>query len=281
MNVQDCAVNAGDVFVLPEAVIKVKQLIDDDATSMDDIAEVINYDPAIMSQVLKISNSALYKFPNTITTVTKAIQVIGTRSIYDLVLAYGVANAFKDIEPSIIDLEKYWEQGVSCALLCKYLAEEVGLKEPEKLFVCGLLHNLGELVMVQLNPQKAIKCASISSQDLPLMLQKSHIGFSYSDISSELLKLWGIPNDISRIVEKTHVSEHIAQNKEEKIIQLAYLLALNNVNSELYPTHAGVTEDMYESLGIDLECVNNALDFSNLQLMSALALFSPSSFAMF
>jgi len=281
MNVQDYAVNAGDVFVLPEAVIKVKQLIDDDATSMDDIAEVINYDPAIMTQVLKISNSALYKFPNTITTVTKAIQVIGTRSIYDLVLAYGVANAFKDIDPDVVDLEKYWEQGVSCALLCKYLAEEVGLKEPEKLFVCGLLHNLGELVMVQLNPQKAKLCAAISGENTPLMLQKKHLGFSYADISSELLKLWGIPTDISQIVSNTHVSEHPAQNKEEKIIQLAYLLALNNVNSEFYSIHGDVTEEMYESLGIDLESVNNALDFSNLQLMSALALFSPSSFTMF
>jgi HD-like signal output (HDOD) protein len=281
MNVQDYAVNAGDVFVLPEAVIKIKQLIDDDTTSMDDIAEVINYDPAIMSQVLKISNSALYKFPNTITTVTKSIQVIGTRSIYDLVLAYGVANAFKDIDPDVVDLEKFWEQGVSCALLCKYLAEEVGLKEPEKLFVCGLLHNLGELVLVQLNPAEANKCASISSENTPLMLQKKYLGFSYADVSSELLKLWGIPTDISQIVSKTHISEHLAQSKEEKIIQLAYLLALNNINNELYSRHADITEDMYESLGLDLECINNAMDFSNLQLMSVLALFSPSSFAMF
>jgi HD-like signal output (HDOD) protein len=281
MNVRDYAVNAGDVFVLPEAVIKVKQLIDDDATSMDDIAEVINYDPAIMSQVLKISNSALYKFPNTITTVTKSIQVIGTRSIYDLVLAYGVANAFKDIAPDVVDLEKFWEQGVSCALLCKYLAEEVGLKESEKLFVCGLLHNLGELVMVQLNPDEAQKCAAISSENTPLMLQKKHLGFAYSELSYELLKLWGIPSDISQVVAQTHVSENAAQNTEEKIIQLAYLLALNNVNSELYSIHANITEDMYLGLGIDLDCVNNALDFSNLQLMSALALFSPSSFAMF
>jgi HD-like signal output (HDOD) protein len=281
MNVQDYAVNAGDVFVLPEAVIKVKQLIDDDATSMEDIAEVINYDPAIMTQVLKISNSALYKFPSTITTVTKAIQVIGTRSIYDLVLAYGVANAFKKIDPNVVDLDKYWEQGVSCALLCRYFAEELGLKEPEKLFVCGLLHNLGELVMVQLNPEVAKKCTDISSETPPLMLQKVNLGFSYVDISTELLKLWGIPSDISQIVSKTHASEHTANNKEEKIIQLAYLLALNNVNSNIYSIHAGLTEEMYESLGIDLECVNNALDFSNLQLMSALALFSPSSFAMF
>jgi HD-like signal output (HDOD) protein len=281
MNARDYAVNAGDGFVLPEAVIKVRQLIDDDATSMDDIAEVINYDPAIMSQVLKISNSALYKFPNTITTVTKAIQVIGTRSIYDLVLAYGVANAFKHIDPDVVDLEKFWEQSVSCALLCKFLAEEVGLKEPEKLFVCGLLHNLGELVLVKLNPEEAKKCVSISTENTPLMLQKKHLGFSYTDISFELLKLWGIPLDIAHIVSKTHVSEYTARSKEDKIIQLAYLLALNNVNRELFSINANITEDMYESLGIELECVNNALDFSNLQLMSALALFSPSSFAMF
>jgi HD-like signal output (HDOD) protein len=207
--------------------------------------------------------------------------VIGTRSIYDLVLAYGVANAFKDTNPDVVDLEKFWEKCVSCALLCNYFAEEVGLKVPEKLFVCGLLHNLGELVLVQLNPEDANKCASISSENSPLMLQKEHLGFSYADISSELLKLWGIPADITQIVAKTHVGEHTAQSKEEKIMQLAYLLALNNVYSELYSTHANVTEDMYEGLGIDLECVNNALDFSNLQLISVLALFSPSSFAMF
>ncbi|MFT5839849.1 MAG: HD-like signal output (HDOD) protein [Flavobacteriales bacterium] len=281
MNAQDYAINAGDIFVLPEAVIKVKKLIDDDATSMDDIAELINYDPAIMSQVLKISNSALYKFPKTITTVTKAIKVIGTRSIYDLVLAYGVSNAFKRLTPDIVDLDKFWEQGVSCALLCKYLAEEVGLIEPEKLFVCGLLHNIGELVLVQLNPEAANKCSSITSENTPLMLQMEHLGFSCADISSELLKFWGIPKDITRTVAKIHVSEYLAQSKEEKIIQLAYLLALNNVNSELYSTHADISEEMYKSLGLDVEFINNALDYSNLQLMSVLALFSPPAFTMF
>ncbi|WP_299078483.1 HDOD domain-containing protein [uncultured Paraglaciecola sp.] len=281
MDLQDYTASAGDIFVLPEAVIKIKQLIDDDTTSMDDIAQVINYDPAIMSQVLKVSNSALYKFPNKITTVTKAIQVIGTKSIYDLVLAYGVASAFKSIEPNVIDLEKFWEQAVSCALICKYLAEEVGLKEPEKMFVCGLLHNIGELVLVQLNPTAASKCSAISSDNTPLMMQNTHLGFCYADLSAELLKLWGIPTGISQVVAKTHVSEHLAVSKEEKIIQLAYMLALNNVNSDLYLTHSKVTDEMYESLMLDIDSVNSALDFSNLQLIGALALFSPSSFSMF
>lgn len=281
MNVQDYVVKADDIFVLPEAVIKIKQLIEDDATSMEDIAEVINYDPAVMSQVLKISNSALYKFPNTITTVSKAIQVIGTRSIYDLVLAYGVSKAFKDLNPEVIDLERFWEQSVSCALLCKHLAEELGFKESEKLFVCGLLHNIGELVMVKLAPQIAKDNSAISQDITPVMLQKKHLGFTYADISAGLLLKWGIPEDIAQIVAKTHASESAAENTEQQILQLAYVLARNNVNQDLYGTDAELTPEMYQVLKLDLESVNNALDFSNLQLMSAMALFSPSSFAMY
>ena len=281
MNSQDLAKSAGDIFVLPEAVIKIKQLIDDDATSMDDIAEVINFDPAIMTQVLKVSNSALYKFPNTITTVTKAIQVIGTRSIYDLVLAYGVANAFKDINPEIISLEYFWEHAVSCALLSKFLAEKIGVKESEKLFVCGLLHNIGELVLVQLNPEVALKCTNISAENTPLKMQMKHLGFNYTDVSAELLNLWGIPAEISHIVSNTHVSETLAKSNEERILQLAYIVSLNNLNSEIYAPYNDVTEKMLEELGLEKEDVDNALDFSNLQLMNTLALFSPSSFAMF
>jgi HD-like signal output (HDOD) protein len=248
---------------------------------MDDIAEVINYDPAIMSQILKISNSALYKFPSTITTVSKAIQVIGTRSVYDLVLAYGVAFAFKELNKDVIDLDKFWELGVNCALLSKYFAEEIGIREPEKLFVCGLLHNLGELVLVQLEPELAKKGAQFSAEDRPIELQKKYLGFSYSAISAELLKLWGIPEDISKIVASTHVSESEATTQEDKVLQLSYLLALNNVYGDFYSKHDGITPDMYEGLGLEIECVDNALDFSNLQLMSAMALFSPSSFSMF
>ncbi len=281
MNVKEYADNAGDIFVLPEAVIKIKQLIDDNTTSMEDVAEVINYDPAVMAQVLKVSNSALYNFPNTITTVSKAVQVIGTRSIYDLVLAYGVASAFQDLSPDVIDLDKFWEQSVSCALLCKYFAEEVGIRESEQVFVCGLLHNIGELTMVKLNPAVAKACTQFTRDMTPLALQKRELGFAYVDISTALLENWGIPADISQTVAATHVSEHQAKTKQQKIMQLAYILSRNNIHQELYSRDFELTEDLYEPLGLDHEAVINGLDFSNLQLMSALALFSPSSFAMY
>lgn len=81
----------------------------------------------------------------------------------------------------------------------------------------GLLHNLGELVVVELNPDAANKCGLISSECSPLRLQKKYLGFSYVDVSSELLKYWGIPEDILQIVAKTHVGEHTAKTKNKKL----------------------------------------------------------------
>ena len=116
MNISEMTEKANDLFVLPESVTRLKACMDDQASSIDDISEIIAYDPALTTQLLRVSNSALYRFPNRIDTVTKAIQVVGTRSTYDLALAYGVSHAFKDIDSQIIDLDKFWEQSVFCWL---------------------------------------------------------------------------------------------------------------------------------------------------------------------
>lgn len=221
-NAKDYAIHAGDVFVLPEAVTKIKSFIDDDKACVGEIAHLINYDPAIMSQVLKIANSAMYKFPNSISNVTKAIQVIGTRSVYDLVIAYGIANAFDIIDNDVVNLQTFWEQSAGLGLLAKYFAEEQGIKEPERLFMCGLLHNIGELVVVKFNPDVAKKCSAINPSESPLTLQLKYLGFSYADISVELLKLWGLPQVIYQPISCIHSHLHDAQSTVGQILKLSY-----------------------------------------------------------
>jgi HD-like signal output (HDOD) protein len=281
MNAQDYACKAESVFVLPDAVTKIKELIDDDATSMQEIADVINYDPAIMSRVLQISNSALYKFPSKITTVSKALQVIGTVSVYDLVLAYGVSNAFKEIDTDVIDLDRFWEQSVSCALLAKYFAEELSFKEPERLFVCGLLHNIGELVVGQLSPELVKKCESASDDHTHVQLQMKYLGFNYAEVGAKLLRLWGIPAAISGPIDRQHASLSDAESSDDKVLQLSYILALNNVNKGYNEPPTSIPAEVYESLGIKSECLEDAVDFTNLQLVGALALFNPATFSVF
>lgn len=276
----DYAKQANDVFVLPDAVIRIKQLIDDESASMQDIADVINFDPSLTIQVLRIANSALYKFPNKIESISKATQVIGTNSIYDLVIAYGVAKAFSSTDADVIDLDRFWEQSIFCALLAKYFAEKLGVKESERLFVAGLLHNVGELVMVRFNPDLATKCAQFSEQTTPVELQYKLMKATYADVGSTLIRMWGLPESIAKPIARQHFSMHKAQSIDEQILQLSYVLALDNVNQEFYGGNANLQDEMYEGLNLELEDLSAAVNYTNLQALSVFALFNPASFAM-
>lgn len=276
MNVSEYANQAGNIFVLPDTVVQIKELIDGNEASISDVADVISFDPALTVQLLKIANSALYNFPNTIDSVSKAIQVIGTRSVYDLVIAYGAANAFQRVDSQDIDLDLYWEQSINCALLAKYFADILSVPGAERLFVSGLLHNVGELVVYQLTPEVAIKCAKFSNKESPAAVQYKNLGFTYADISAALLQLWSIPEVIYAPIANLHNPDLPGNDaKEERILQLSYKLALENVYRDVYNGDSQLDPDYYQDLKLSLTDVRNALDYTNLQAMGVLAMFNP------
>ena len=281
MNVQDIAQKATELFVLPDSVTRLKACMDDDAASMDDIAEIIAFDPSLATQLLRIANSALYRFPNKIETITKALQVIGTRSAYDLAFAYGVTHAFSDVQGNVIDLDKFWEQSVSCGLLAKYFAEKERLKQPERVFVSGLLHNIGELVVVAETPEEAKRCLAFNARVSPRELQEAILGFSYTTLSAELIRQWGIPSCIFEPVRHIHETDTPAHNKDLQILQLSYVLALDNVNPEIYPSYNNLKPHQHEVLKLEREDLEDALDITNLQCLSVISLFNPSAFMLY
>lgn len=280
-NVSDIASHATDIFVLPEAVTRLKACMDDSAASMEDIGEIIAFDPALTGQLLKVANSALYKFPNRIDTITKALQVIGTRAAYDLALAYGITHAFRNVEAKIIDLDRFWEQSVSCGLLAKYIAEQKKHRESERLFVSGLLHNIGELVMVSMFPRKAQRCTAFNARVKPAELQQAICGFTYAALSAKIIEGWGIPDRIYQPVAQIHNVDQPSTELDVQILQLAYVLALDNVNADVYPSYNNLLPHLHQNLGFAHEDLEDALDITNLQCLGVMSLFNPSAFMLY
>lgn len=281
MNAHELAKQAGELFVLPDSVTRLKECMDDDAASIDDVADVIAFDPSLTAQLLRVANSALYRFPNKIDTISKALQVIGTRSAYDLALAYGVTQAFSDVDSKVIDLDKFWEQSVSCGLLAKYFAERERIRESERLFVAGLLHNVGELVVVATKPDEARRCMAFNARVTPKELQEAILGFSYAELSAALIREWGIPETIYKPVGEIHNTDQPAYDKEVQIVQLAYVLALDNVNPDIYPSYSNLEAHQHEVLKLDREDLEDALDITNLQCISVISLFNPNAFILY
>ncbi|MDC8831321.1 HDOD domain-containing protein [Alteromonas gilva] len=281
-SIDEIAAHASTVFVLPETVTRVKACMDDGAASMDDIADIIAFDPALTAQLLKVANSAMYKFPNRIDSITRALQVIGTRAAYDLALAIGVTSAFKDVHAKVIDIDRFWEQSISCGLLAKYIGEHQKHREPERLFVVGLLHNIGELIIAAQFPQIAQRCVGYNAKVKPAELQQAICGFTYAQLSAALIKEWGIPATVWQPVAQIHVDEQLMSSELDiQIVQLAYILALDNVNPGLYGSSASQHSYLYETLGFGHEQIEDALDITNLQYLNVMSLFNPSAFMLY
>lgn len=281
MTLQDIISNASTLFVLPDSVTRLKACMDDGASNIDDIADIISFDPALATQLLRVANSALYRFPNKIDTITKALQVVGTRSTYDLALAFGVSQAFKEIDGQVIDLDKFWEQSVSCGLLAKYFAEMRNIREPERLFVAGLLHNIGELVVVEMLPDSAKRCQAFNARVSPAELQAGVLGYTFTNVSAGIIKEWGIPETIYKPIANIHGEKRNQSDIEEQILQLSYVLALDNVNSEIYPSYNNLKPELHESLSLNRDDLEDALDITNLQCISVISLFNPNAFMLY
>ena len=107
------------------------------------------------------------------------------------------------------------------------------------------------------------------------------LGYTYADIGAEIIDHWGIPKSISTPIRNQNVDVTPPSSKDDEVLQLSTLLALENIYAELYQANSKLTPEMYESLGFEKIDIDNALDYTNLNIMSVVQMFSPSAFAVF
>lgn len=262
MQAYDYALQANGSFALPDACFKMKDLMEDESSTAEDFANVISIDPSMTSRLLQIANSAIYSFQGEISTISRAITIIGTQSIYNMMLVDVAATAFKHFSNQAIDLKRFWRFSIYCGLASKNLGISAGIRDIERLFVAGLLQNFGELIVAKLSPEIAAKCEQYSEGVLPWDVQQQELGFSYTDISAELLKVWQIPEKIILPIKHFNQARDIQINKDVKVMYLASRLALVDSHPELYSYDAIVDESMCAELKITIEELAAAAEFA-------------------
>lgn len=278
MNAIDYAKKVSDLFAVPKTAVRVKSLIDDECSDANSISSVVKSDPGLAAHILRIANSAIYRFPRKIDQLQRAIQVIGTSAVYDYALVFGVSNAFSNEQSQFVDLDKFWEQSVSCAILAKHFASLNGIKDADRLFISGLLHNIGELVVLKINPPVAKDCARFDGKLTPKACQFDILGFTYAEISAALAQQWMLPDSIVSTIAMQHHNDASAETLEVQIMQLAYELSIINTYSHHYSFESHLPAFLYESLNLSDDDIEEALDITNYQVEQVIHLFNPDVF---
>jgi len=203
-DLDSAAHNAGKLFTLPDICLRLRELIDD-GENVAEISRLIQTDTALTARLLQIVNSALYSFPVQIDSINQAITLIGTEQLYQLALATSAASTFKGVGGRYIKIQQFWSHSLYCALLARLIYKNFVSKDAEILFVTGLLHNIGRLVMLEQVPDVAASALiTVNDRQYPWQRELEVAGFSCAELGAALLTKWNLPENITTAIKYQH-----------------------------------------------------------------------------
>ena len=210
--IQDLIKNVNNLISLPEISLRVNKLASDPNSTADDMARVISQDPALVARMLKIANSPFYGLSKEVDTISRAVSVLGTNKIRDLVLSNAASQAFDGIPNKLISMQDFWHHSLYCGLLAQILAKKSKKSiESESIFIAGLLHDIGQLVMFNQRPEQshdAILLLMEGAEDLETFeAERQVFGYDHAEVGAELMKHWNLSPVLFECVAFHHEPE--------------------------------------------------------------------------
>ena len=251
-----------ELISLPEVYLKVRRLMDDPSSDIYDFAQVITLDPNLSTRVLKVVNSAYFGFPKPVESIARAVNMIGMGLLHNMVLGVS-AIASMALPNDIVPLKTFWRTSLFSGVLARLLAEKMKVAKSENLFIAGLLHDIGHLVLYSKFPQKSLDARQIAEeQGTPVHAAELQVlGQHYGDVGAMLMSIWNLPESLQTLTRYQPVPADASELRIEcALLNLAHTYALAEAKD------SGETADIYvdaETLalaGLSQEELENTLD---------------------
>ena len=142
--------NISHIATLPEITLKIIELVEDPASTAQDLHNIIANDPALCSRILKVVNSAFYGLPRQIGSINRAIVLLGLNAVKNIAIAASLAKLFRGGELcSKFSARDLWIHSIATGTAGKLIADELKLGLPDEAFLAGLIHDIGIMVEMQ------------------------------------------------------------------------------------------------------------------------------------
>lgn len=191
---------------LPEVCIRVNEMLDEDNVTVAGLGRVILQDTSLTARLLKIVNSSYYGFESKIETVSRAVTVVGLRELRGLVIAASAVEMFSNVPDETLNKVRFWRHSLYCGVIARLLADKCHVLHSERLFVAGLLHDIGKLIIAQRLPDKTLQIILTARENKqPIFeIERKLLGFTHAEVGGELMKLWNMPETLFEAVAFHH-----------------------------------------------------------------------------
>lgn len=265
----------------PDVYIKVFDLMESPTAAAEDMGLIISQDPSLTARLLKIVNSPMYSFSSRIDTVSRAVAVVGLRELYSLVVAVSAVKSFSAIPNDVVNMDTFWRHSIYCGIISRLLAKRCHVLHTERLFIAGLLHDIGSLVIYNRAPDIAKRILEIAEGDEEKVFnaELQELGFSHAGLGGELLKEWTLPESLQEAVAYHHQPACAKGGKlEAAIVHIANVLANQSelgAFSEVKVLSAEIDDAVWAATGLDSETFDREeiIGEAGIQFVESASLF--------
>jgi len=268
-NADDIAAGFTKAISFPEVVLQLDEMLKDEVSGRDDFARLISRDPGLTATLLRIANSAMYGFSGRVSTVDRAIALVGMREIRDLVLSVTMKTSFDQIPNDIQTMNDFWRHSLCCALACRRISETANYLHKDAMFTAGLIHDIGHLAMFSQMPEACTRILLLTQYRMDDVetyeLERELIGFDHHQVGAIIARAWRFPELLQDTIRYHHVPDEAPQHQlESSIVHLgntvATLIELERKNhrrtlkvSPVALQLLGLDEQQLQSMSIEIE----------------------------
>jgi putative nucleotidyltransferase with HDIG domain len=234
--------NMPNLPTMPNVVMEAMNLIGNPKSNINQLSDIISKDSSITMQILKLVNSAYYGFPTQITTINRAMALLGLNKVKSLIMSVA-------IQPMMMShhSKDLWEHSIRCAVGCQVLSKSLGHDETDEAFVMGLLHDIGKTIFEIHNKNALTEINRIVKLGVnELQAEKMVFGFDHTEVGEQLVKKWKLPILISNCVKHHHTPQ-----LSENISMVGIVYVANEISQQKlkYPI---LDPEIVDSLDFDI-----------------------------
>lgn len=242
---------------LSTTVGKVMEVCSRTDASPNELNKVVSLDPVLTGQVLKLINSAYYSLVDKVTTLTRAITMLGMNTVKNMALSTAIIKTVGGVKKSrVIPTTKFWQHSIGVGVSAKLYAaiQDMPVMEREGLFVAGLLHDLGKIPF----GDEYIQVVDMArNEQIPLIeAEREIMGIDHQEVGRMIAEKWKLNEEITNCISQHH---NIAAISGDSTKRIGYV-ALGNMYTDIldvgfagssFPRESEVTQ-LLELLGLTM-----------------------------
>lgn len=205
--VLDAVKKVNSFATLPEVTSKIIATVEDPKSTAGTLHKIVSHDPALVTRIMKVVNSAFYGLPGQIGSIERAIVLLGLNAIKNIAVAASLGQLFRGAKLCDGFTPKdLWTHCIAVGVTARELAKQMKLPVADEAFLAGMIHDVGLLISLQTAPEQLRQVCEIakSSDRAFIDLEREVMGMDHQQLGTCLAEQWRFPKNCQLVAGYHH-----------------------------------------------------------------------------